>query len=318
MQTIDYSIIIPVYNEEGTLLTLYDRLTKVMRDISKDYEIILVDDNSNDRSLDIMTELNRSDPRVKVIKLSRNFGHQPAITAGLCYARGNAVVMMDADLQDPPEVITKFVEKYKEGYDVVYGKREKRKGESVFKLLTASVFYRLINRLSSVDIPLDTGDFRLISRKVVDSLKSINEKNKFLRGLITWVGYRQIGVNYIRDSRYAGETKFTVRKMMRFAIDGISSFSNLPLKMAAIMGFVVSFISFLLVLGVFYFKLSHEPAPGWASIMVAITFLGGIQLIAIGIIGEYLGRIFDEVKNRPFYLLDRTIGIENAEDRPEK
>lgn len=318
MHQIDYSIVIPVYNEEGAIRILYDRLTKVMDGISKDYEIIFVDDNSNDSSLDIMTELNRSDPRVKIIKFSRNFGHQPAITAGLCYARGDAVVMMDADLQDPPEVITKFVEKYREGYDVVYGKREKRNGESIFKLLTASIFYRLINRLSSVDIPLDTGDFRLISRKVVDSLKSINEKNKFLRGLITWVGYRQIGVNYIRDSRYAGETKFTVRKMVRFAIDGISSFSNLPLKMAAIMGFVVSFISFLLVLGVFYFKLSHEPAPGWASIMVAITFLGGVQLIAIGIIGEYLGRIFDEVKNRPLYLLDRTIGIENAKDGPEK
>jgi len=175
------------------------------------------------------------------------------------------------------------------------------------------VFYRTINALTDVDIPLDTGDFRLISRKVVDSLKSINEKNRFLRGLITWIGYRQIGVDYVRDPRYAGETKFTVKKMMRFAIDGISSFSHVPLKIATLMGFVVSFISFLLIIGVFWFRLTHEPTPGWASIMVAITFIGGIQLIAIGIIGEYLGRIYDEVKNRPLYLLDRTIGIDDRE-----
>jgi dolichol-phosphate mannosyltransferase len=313
MKKVDYSVILPVYNEEGTLQILYERLTKVMRGVSQNYEIVFVDDNSKDNSFDIISEFNKNDPKVKVVRFSRNFGHQAAITAGLDHARGDAVIMMDADLQDPPEVITQMVEKYKEGYDVVYAKREKRKGESIFKLWTASIFYRLINYMTDVDIPLDTGDFRLISRKVVDSLKSINEKNRFLRGLITWVGYRQIGVNYIRDSRYAGETKFTVKKMMRFAIDGISSFSHVPLKIATLMGFVVSFISFLLVLGVFYFRLTHEPAPGWASIMVTITFIGGIQLIAIGIIGEYLGRIYDEVKNRPLYLLERTIGIESDE-----
>lgn len=317
MKKIDYSIILPVYNEEGTLDVLYERLTRVMEGLSPNYEIVFVDDNSKDRSFEIMSGFHGKDPRVRIVRFSRNFGHQAAITAGLDHARGDAVVMMDADLQDPPEVIRDLVEKHKEGYDVVYARREKRKGESAFKLWTASVFYRLINALTDVDIPLDTGDFRLISRKVVDSLKSINEKNRFLRGLITWIGYRQIGVDYVRDPRYAGETKFTVKKMMRFAIDGISSFSHVPLKIATLMGFVVSFISFLLIIGVFWFRLTHEPAPGWASIMVAITFIGGIQLIAIGIIGEYLGRIYDEVKNRPLYLLDRTVGIDDPKEGRE-
>lgn len=310
MNNIDYSIILPVYNEEGTLETLYQRLTTVMTAISPNYEIIFIDDNSKDNSFNIIAALNEKDEKVKLIKFSRNFGHQAAISAGLDHAQGEALVMMDADLQDPPEVITELVEKYKEGYDVVYAKREKRKGESFFKLWTASAFYRLINYFSDIDIPLDTGDFRLISRKVIDSLKSIQERNRFLRGLITWVGYKQVGVNYIRDARHIGETKFTIRKMMRFAIDGISSFSHVPLKIATIMGFVVSIISFLMVLWVFYFRLSHEPTPGWASLMVTIIFIGGIQLIAIGVIGEYLGRIYDEVKKRPLYLLDKVIGIQ--------
>jgi glycosyltransferase involved in cell wall biosynthesis len=311
MNDIKYSVILPVYNEEGTLEILYERLTKVLQSISPDYEIIFIDDNSRDNSFKIMSEICNKDSKIRIIKFSRNFGHQAAITAGLDHARGDALIMMDADLQDPPEVIVQLVDKYKEGYDVVYAKREKRTGESLFKLWTASAFYRLINYFTDIDIPLDTGDFRLINRKVIDSLKSIQEKNRFLRGLITWVGYRQTGVNYVRDARYAGETKFTIRKMMRFAIDGISSFSHIPLRMATLMGLVVSLISFLLILWVFYFRFSHVPTPGWASLMVTVTFIGGIQLITIGIIGEYLGRIYDEVKNRPLYIVDRVVGIQN-------
>jgi len=309
-----YSIIIPVYNEEGTLEALYQRLTAVMCSVSDEFEIIFVDDNSKDNSFNIMNDLYEKDDRVKILKFSRNFGHQAAISAGLDHSQGEAVIMMDADLQDPPEVIIKLVKKYKEGYDVVYARREARKGESMFKLWTASAFYKIINYFADIDIPLNTGDFRLINRKVVDSLKSIPEKNRFLRGLIPWVGYKQIGVDYIRDARHAGSTKFTTRKMMHFAIDGISGFSHVPLKIATMLGFIVSLISFLIVLWVFYFRLSREPVPGWASLMVTITFIGGIQLISLGIIGEYLARIYDEVKNRPLYLLDKKIGIKDEQN----
>lgn len=311
-----YSIVVPVFNEEDNLEYLYKRLTKIMESVVTEYEIIFVDDNSKDKSLEILESLNQKDSRVKIIKFSRNFGHQAAITAGLDYAQGDGVIMMDADLQDPPEVIPLLIRKHEEGYDIVYTEREVRKGETIFKRWTASLFYRIMKCLTDIEIPLDSGDFRLISKRVLNSLKGMHEKNRFLRGLISWVGYKQIGIKYQRDARYAGKTKFTFKKMLEFAIDAVSSFSHIPLRIATLSGFVVSFIScFLLLWVVFtYIKYAGGPVPGWASLMVCVLFIGGVQLIAIGIIGEYLGRIYDEVKNRPMYILDKTIGVQLKDD----
>lgn len=309
MKKIVYSILLPVFNEESNVKHLYDRLTKVMGSLTHEYEIIFVDDNSKDRSLAILEYLNRMDPRVKIIKLSRNFGHQMAITAGLDYAQGDAVIMMDADLQDPPEIIPQLIEKHKEGYEVVYAQREERKGETVFKRWTASLFYRIMKHLTDIEIPLDSGDFRLIDKKVLNSLKGMQERHRFLRGLIAWVGYKQIGIRYQRDARYTGKTKFTFKKMLKFAIDAVSSFSRVPLRVATLSGFIVSFISCSVLLWVISYWIKGKPTPGWTSLMVCILLLGGVQLIAIGIIGEYLGRIYEEIKNRPLYILDKTIGI---------
>ena len=306
MEKIAYSVVVPVFNEEKNLSHLYERLTGTMKGNIGEYEIIFVDDNSRDSSLEILKDIRRNDPRVKIIKFSRNFGHQAAITAGLDNAAGDAVIMMDADLQDPPEVITKLIEKYKEGYEVVYAQREERRGETYFKRLTASLFYRIMACLTDIKIPLDSGDFRLIDRKVLDSLKGMQEKSRFLRGLIAWVGYKQIGVKYKRDARYAGKTKFTLKKMLKFAIDAVSSFSHIPLRIATLSGFVVSFISCLVLLWVVFYRVSGGPTPGCASLMGCVLFLGGVQLIAIGIIGEYLGRIFDQTKNRPVFVVKET------------
>lgn len=319
MKKMLYSIVAPVFNEEGNLGHLYERLTSILEPITPEYEIIFVDDNSKDDSLKILESINQKDPRVKIIKLSRNFGHQSAITAGLDYAQGDAVITMDADLQDPPEVIPQLIEKYKEGYEVVYAQREERKGETIFKQWTASLFYRIMRCLTDIEIPVDSGDFRLIDRKALDSLKGMQEKNRFLRGLVSWVGFKQIGVKYQRDSRSAGKTKFTFRKMLRFAIDAISSFSHVPLKAATLLGFVVSFMSCILLLWVIFvhFAYTNQPKTGWPSLMISILFIGGVQLIAIGIIGEYLGRIYDEVKNRPIYILDKTVGVQLKQEKGE-
>jgi dolichol-phosphate mannosyltransferase len=249
----------------------------------------------------------RRRPNVVLVNLSRNFGHQLAATAGLDVAQGEAVVLMDGDLQDPPELIEQFMQRWREGYDVVYAVRRTRKGESKFKLMTASVFYRTIKRLTNVSIPVDTGDFRLMSRRVVDALKRSRERHRFLRGMVSWVGFNQTGVEYDRDQRLSGTTKYPLRKMLKFAVDGITSFSDVPLRFASYLGFVVSTAAFIYALVIIAFKLFHwgtpEYARGWASTMVVILFLGGVQLIGIGILGEYLGRIYDEVKARPLYLI---------------
>ncbi len=286
-----YSILLPVFNEQKNLDILYRRLTKVMDSITPDYEIIFFDDHSKDDSFEILNSFHHQDPRVKIIKFTRNFGHQIAITSGLDFAQGDAVIIMDADLQDPPEIIVQFIEKYKKGYKIVYGERGKRQGETIFKRVTAFIFYRIMQIFTDIEIPLDTGDFRLIDRKVVDSLKTMQEKNKFLRGLISWTGYKQIGVKYKRDARYAGKTNFTIRKMLRFAFDGICSFSRVPLRFASFFGFGVSVISFLMAIMAFFLKIFELAPPGWLSLMLTTLFLGGVQLVTIGIIGEYLGRI---------------------------
>ena len=303
------SIVVPLYNEEGNVATLVDRILGIVQQLPErpTYEIVLVNDGSRDSTLPAIREQMRLHPNIVLVNLSRNFGHQLAATAGLDVAQGEAVVLMDGDLQDPPELIAQFVERWRQGYDVVYAVRRTRKGESPFKLFTARAFYRIIKRLTNVDIPVDTGDFRLMSRRVVDALKRSRERHRFLRGMVSWVGFNQTGVEYDREERHSGTTKYPLRKMLKFAIDGITSFSDVPLRFASYLGFIVSSAAFIYALIIIIFKLFHLGTPeytrGWASTMVAILFLGGVQLIGIGILGEYLGRIYDEVKARPLYLI---------------
>ncbi|MFN2136357.1 MAG: glycosyltransferase family 2 protein [Candidatus Promineifilaceae bacterium] len=307
------SIVSPVYNEEEVLHELYRRVSAVMDASGESWEMVLVNDGSIDRSAEVIAELHEKDQRVKGLSFSRNFGFQIAATAGLDHARGDAIILTDADLQDPPEVYPRMIAKWREGYDVVYGVRASREGETWFKLVTAKIFYRLIYRITSVDIPLDTGDFRLMDRRVVDSVGRMRERNRFLRGMVPWVGYKQTGVDYERESRYAGTSKFSsVSKMLPFAVDAITSFSYFPLRLATYFGFTVAAISGLLILIVILLRLfgPQEPLLGQASTLTAVLFLGGIQLIFLGIIGEYLGRIYDEVKARPLYLIDQRWGIE--------
>lgn len=303
------SIVVPLYNEEDNVALLVERIVTIVRtlDGAPSYEIVLVNDGSTDRTLArIRDELARREQLV-LVNLSRNFGHQVAASAGIDIAQGDAVVLMDGDLQDPPELISTFVAKWREGYDVVYAVRRTRKGESKFKLFTAQIFYRIIKRLTKVSIPVDTGDFRLMSRRVVDALKRSPERHRFLRGMVSWVGYNQTGVPYDRDERHSGSTKYPLPKMLRFAIDGITSFSDVPLRFASYLGFISSAVAFVYAIIVIGFKVFslHPPGytPGWASTIVAILFLGGVQLISLGILGEYIGRIYDEVKGRPLYLI---------------
>jgi len=305
------SIIAPVYNEEAILHELHKRISETMESLGEPWELVLVNDGSWDRSFEIMQELHEQDSRVHIINFSRNFGHQIAITAGMDYAQGQAVVIIDADLQDPPSVILDMVEKWREGYEVVYAIRRERKGETRFKLWTAKMFYRLINKITGVNIPLDTGDFRLLDRKAVDALRQIREHHRFMRGLSVWIGFRQTGVTYVREERYAGETKYPLSKMLRFAMDGITSFSYLPLQLATYVGFTIAGLSVLGILLTIILRLSGSQAfYGQATTLVMVLFLGGIQLISLGIIGEYLGRIYDEVKNRPLYIVDEAVGFE--------
>jgi polyisoprenyl-phosphate glycosyltransferase len=312
------SIVVPLYNEEENVAPLIERIVAIVTalDGRPTYEIILVNDGSSDRTLDrIRVEMSRRE-HVVLVNLSRNFGHQVAASAGIDIAAGDAVVLMDGDLQDPPELIAEFVTRWQEGYDVVYAVRRTRKGESPFKLLTAQIFYRTIKRLTKVSIPVDTGDFRLMSRRVVEALKRSPERHRFLRGMVSWVGFNQTGVAYDRDERHSGSTKYPLPKMLRFAIDGITSFSDVPLRFASYLGFASSVIAFIYALIVIGFKLFslHPPGytPGWASTIVAILFLGGVQLISLGILGEYIGRIYDEAKGRPLYLISE---IERSEAR---
>jgi len=317
MESVRFSVVIPVFNEEEVLPETYRRLTGVMEELSEPYELIFVNDGSKDRSPEILDDLARKDPRVRVIHFSRNFGHQAAITAGMDYARGEAVIVIDADLQDPPEVIPEMVAKWREGYEVVYGKRAKREGETFFKRFTASFFYRFLRAMTDIDIPLDTGDFRLMDRKVVEVMRLLREKNRFIRGLVAWVGFRQAALEYVRHRRFAGTTKYPLRKMLKLAWDGITAFSNKPLKIAAYLGFALSFLSFVYLLVIVVAKLlGKSTVPGWASLAVINLFFSGIILIILGIMGEYIGRIYDEAKNRPLYIVDRTRGVDGTHEEP--
>lgn len=304
------SVVIPIFNEEAIIPELHRRLTDVMAKMPEAYELVFVNDGSRDRSVELLKALAQSDPHSRLVNLSRNFGHQIAITAGMDHAQGDAVVIIDADLQDPPEVIPELAAKWREGYDVVYAVREQRQGESLFKRLTAAGFYRLISKITNVEIPVDTGDFRLMSRTAVEGLKRVREKNRFVRGLVAWLGFKQTGVKFVRHERFAGQTKYPLKKMMKFAFDGITSFSFLPLQLATYMGFIVSGISFLGILYVVYLRFfTQATIVGWASLMAVLLFLGGVQLITIGIIGEYIGRIYEEVKGRPLYLTQEIVGF---------
>jgi polyisoprenyl-phosphate glycosyltransferase len=307
----EFSIVIPVYNEAEVLLLLYERLTEVMVRLGVPYEVIFVNDGSTDASLMLLREMRAQDDHVKFVSLSRNFGHQAALTAGLDHSSGNAVVVMDADLQDPPEVIPELIAKWREGFEVVVAVRESRTGETAFKRGTALLFYRLLQKLTSTEVYLDAADFRLVSRKAVNALNTLRERHRFMRGLASWVGFRQTCVTFTRDVRQAGETKYPLRKMLRLALDGITSFSFVPLQLATYLGFGVSFISLVYVVYAIGLKLfTDELVPGWALVIVAILFVGGVQLITVGIIGEYVGRIYEEVKQRPVYVVDETAGIE--------
>ena len=305
-----FSIISPVHNEEGGLTELYRRVRSVMDGLGEDWELLLVNDGSRDRSEEEIASLSCQDERVKGISLSRNFGFQVAVTAGLDNAGGDAIIIMDADLQDPPEVILGMVEQWRAGYDVVYGVRGEREGESAFKKFSASLFYRLIHRITNVNIPVDTGDFRLMDRRVVEALSQMPERHRFLRGMVSWVGFKQTGVVYRRHSRFAGQTNFTLGKMVGFALDAITSFSYFPLQLASWLGFVIAAISSLSIFGVIFMRLFGKARPllGQATTLVSVLFLGSIQLICTGILGEYLGRVYDEVKGRPLYLVKQRWG----------
>jgi polyisoprenyl-phosphate glycosyltransferase len=306
------SIVVPCLNEEEVLRDTNRRLVAVLEQLPRRFEILYVDDGSSDRTPEILRELQADDERIRVVRFSRNFGHQMAITAGLEHASGDAVAIIDADLQDPPEVIADFVAKWMDGFEVVYGVRSEREGETAFKLWTAKVFYRLIGKLSDTEIPLDTGDFRLMGRRVVDALLAMPERDRFVRGMVSWLGFSQAAVPYHRAARAAGVTKFSLFKMLRFATDGIVSFSILPLRMATWVGFAASGIALLGILITVIERLMGVEGlvRGWASILVAILFIGGVQLICMGIIGEYVGRIYGESKRRPLYVVRERMGFQ--------
>lgn len=315
--TVRYSVVVPVYNEEEVILESCKRLKKVLDSLHETYEIIFVNDGSKDKTAAIINELCEMDKKLKLINFSRNFGHQIAVTAGMDFAEGDAIVVIDADLQDPPEVIPKMIEKWKEGFEVVYGKRLERKGETYFKKVTAKVFYRFLKKMTDVDIPVDTGDFRLIDRKVCDALKQVNERNRYVRGLISWLGFKQTGVEFTRDKRYAGETKYPLKKMLKFAFDAIASFSYKPLKLASYTGMLLSLFSFAYLIVVIYLRLFTDITyPGWASILAVNLFFNGIILIILGIIGEYIGRIFDEAKGRPLYIITNSKNLHEDQKNP--
>ena len=299
-----FSIVAPIYNEIGNLPELYRRIVEVMESTAEAWELILVDDGSSDGSTDYVRNLSQQDPRVRAVIFARNFGHQIAVTAGLDYSRGQAAVIIDADLQDPPEVILDLIARWREGYQVVYAIRKEREGETWFKLFTAKLFYRLIYRITDVDIPMDTGDFRLLDRKVVDVLSQMRERHRFLRGMSVWVGFRQTGVPYKRSARYTGETKYPLKKMVKFASDAVTSFSYFPLQLATYMGFISAGLSILAIPVVVILRITgYQAFIGQATTLIAVLFLGGVQLISLGILGEYVGRLYDQSKGRPLYIV---------------
>ncbi|MBP1744592.1 MAG: glycosyl transferase family 2 [Firmicutes bacterium] len=306
------SIVVPMYFEEEVAEECYKRLKKVMDGVALNYEIIFVNDGSKDKTFDILKKFAEVDKAVKIINFARNFGHQTAVTAGIFESKGDAVVIIDADLQDPPELIIDMIEKWKSGYDVVYAKRKKRKGETWFKLVTAKYFYKFLAYMSDVDIPTDTGDFRLMSRNVVDVFKSMPERNRFVRGMVSWVGFEQDYIEYERDERFAGVTKYPFKKMLKFASDGIIAFSSKPLRFMTLLGGVTIVLAFIILIYSLIVKLAgFDTEPGWTSLMVAITFFSGVQLFSLGIIGEYIARIYDESKNRPLYVIKEKINFED-------
>ena len=310
-KTPTYTIIAPIYNEIDNISLLYTRISEVMAQTGEPWEFVMVDDGSSDGSTEAILELKAQDDKVKPVIFARNFGHQIAVTAGLDYSKGDAVIIIDADLQDPPEVILDLIQKWKEGFEVVYAVRSKRVGETWFKLFTASAFYRLIQRITDVNIPMDTGDFRLLDRKVVQVLNGMREKHRFLRGMSVWVGFKQTGVEYERVERFAGETKYPLKKMIRFASDAITGFSYFPLQLAMYLGFISTGISIISILVVIVLRLAGSQAFfGQATTLIAVLFLGGVQLISIGLLGEYIGRLYDEAKGRPLYITRENIEME--------
>lgn len=309
-----YSFVVPLFDEEQTIPELGARLAAVMDDLDGEAEAVLVDDGSSDRTFALMTQLHERDPRFRLLRLSRNFGHQVAITAGLDHAEGDAVVIMDGDLQDPPEVAHELIARWREGYEVVYGVRADRSdAESFLKRIATSSFYRVLRRLTELDIPVDVGDFRLVDRQALTEFRKLREHDRYVRGLFAWVGFSQIGVPYKRDPRYAGRTKYPFRKLVKLGADGVIGFSKVPLKLALTFGFVFSIAAFLYgvsavvkrVLGIGY-------VPGWASVVAVVTFIGGVQLIVVGVMGIYVGRIYDEVKRRPLYVVRSTRGLDDV------
>jgi polyisoprenyl-phosphate glycosyltransferase len=308
------SVVVPMYYEEEVAQECYNRLKQVMDNNEINYEFIFVNDGSTDDTINILKMIAAKDSKVKIVDFARNFGHQTAVTAGIDYAMGDAIVIIDADLQDPPEVIPDLIAKWKEGYEVVYAKRKKRKGETWFKLLTARYFYRFLNYMSDIDIPKDTGDFRIIDRKVAEVFKLMTERNRFVRGMMSWIGFRQTYIEYERDERFAGETKYPLKKMVKFASDGIFAFSTKPLRIVMTIGLLSVLLSFIVLVYAVTVKLfGNDVEAGWASIMVAITFFSGIQLLGLGIVGQYIARIYDESKNRPIYIVKDTVNLENGE-----
>ena len=306
------SVIIPMYYEEEVAEKCYEKVTETLNNIKNyDYEIICINDGSKDRTLQILENIAKKDEKLKILSFSRNFGHQCAVTAGLKFATGDAIVIIDADLQDPPELIPEMITLWENGNDVIYGKRKGRKGESPFKLLTAKMFYKTLNALSDVEIPKDTGDFRLVDKKVVDTINSLPEHNKFLRGLFSWIGYNQVPLEYERKERYAGKTKYPLRKMLNLASDGIISFSTKPLKIVGCLGILTIVLSIILLIYAlisYIFKL-NELSAGWTSLMICITLFSGVQLLSLWIMSEYIGRIYDEAKQRPQYIIEKKINL---------
>jgi len=311
-----YTVIIPVYNERESLPECHRRVSAVMEAVGEPYELLFINDGSKDGSLEILRGICAADKNSLCVSFSRNFGHMNAITAGMDFARGDAVLVIDADLQDPPELFPEMIARWKEGFEVVYGKRVERKGESAFKKASAALYYRFLKSMTNVDMPLDTGEFRLIDRKVCDAIKRIKEKNKYMRGLVSWVGFRQTGVEYVRAERFAGETKYPLSKMIKLAADGITAFSYKPLKLAATLGVVISLCSFVYLIVVLIQRLAwHSTAVGWASTVAIMLFFQGVVLIVLGVIGEYIGRIFEEIKDRPAYLVSEAINMDGS--KPE-
>ncbi len=306
-----YTIIAPIYNEVENIPLLHTRVSEVMEKIGEPWEFVMVDDGSSDGSTEKILKLQSKDEKVKAVIFARNFGHQIAVTAGLDTSKGEAVIIIDADLQDPPEVILDLIQKWKEGYEVVYAVRSKREGESWFKIFTASAFYRVIQRITDVNIPTDTGDFRLLDRKVVQVMNGMREKHRFLRGMSVWVGFKQTGVEYEREERFAGETKYPLKKMIRFASDAITGFSYFPLQLAMYLGFIAAGISIVSIPVVIVLRVTGSQAFfGQATTLIAVLFLGGVQLISLGLLGEYVGRLYDEAKDRPLYIVRENSEVE--------